>query len=205
MSEMKKVYKQVDSLYLNGVIANCAVDNEVGVEIGIREIEERKTLGGTMLVMKNDGFPLVKGFAIRKELMDDGIKWVRVRLVISDELISPENVSKEDILTFEGKLKAGYEIYHYGDMISGTDKIVGSGCYIGDTDLKKLFTENKNKFIHMEVQFCEIVKIGLDKDDLKRMYKHTPESGRIYNIENNLGLSTKFIEGPYKTWDDDKK
>ena len=78
MSEMKKVYKQVDSLYLNGVITNCAVDNEVNIEIGIREIEERKTLGGTMLVMKNDGFPLVRGIAMRLELVDDGIKWARI-------------------------------------------------------------------------------------------------------------------------------
>lgn len=200
MSKMKKVYKQVDSLYLNGVITNCAVDNEVNIEIGIREIEERKTLGGTMLVMKNDGFPLVRGIAMRLGLVDDSIKWARIQLVISDTPVDPEKVSDEDIMTFEGKLRAGYERYHFGNMITGCDKTVGSECHIGDVDLIKLFNENKNKFIHMEVRFYKIVKIGLEEDDLKEMLKTQPE--KIFNIENNLGLNREYITGPYKTWED---
>lgn len=190
MSKMKKVYKQIDSLYLNGVITNCAVDfADKGAEIGVREVEERKTLGGTMLVMKNDGFPMVRGMAIRLSLIDDDIKWVKIRMIISDKLINPENVSKEDIQTFEGKLSAGYYNVHAVPY-----------CSVGDVDLLELLSKNKNKFIHMEVQFCEIVKMGLDKDDLREMLKTQPEN--IFNIENNLGLNREYITGPYKTWEE---
>lgn len=142
-------YRLIDTIILNGIVAQCDTHDENYSTVGIQVIQKVKRLNGEFKETVVDSFPFTKEM---EEKCGWGKKYASIQMLTGDTPIDIEHIDETKVVSMEGDVRSYY--YHrYSDYTGYLWTEEGFKC--GGHDIPKILNGYIGKYIHMEIELYE--------------------------------------------------